>query len=68
MIKPCLKNLKYSHYSKRIYDNLMNQYGDYLNNGFKVRSTSFHKESNNSNANNKEIVGKEKEKDNEKKN
>lgn len=31
-IKKILKNLKYSNNGKKIYDNLINNYGDYLNN------------------------------------
>ena len=30
MIKKVIKNLRYTNYGKKIYDNLINNYGDYL--------------------------------------
>ena len=34
MIKPAIKNLKQSHFGKKIYDNLLYNYGDYLQNKY----------------------------------
>ena len=43
MIKPCLKTLKISTYGKKIYDNLIFQYGDYLFPENPKRNSSFDK-------------------------
>ena len=32
MIKPVLKNLKITHHGKKIYEKLINNYGDYFQN------------------------------------
>ncbi len=32
MIKPAIKNLKQSHFGKKIYDNLVYNYGEYFQN------------------------------------